>query len=158
MNTQTLLERYLEQCQNVLKENSRVLGFLKKQSIYEPYIFDNFSLGYADGLLLDLIGENKELLLSCEKLGLIHNGKEYFRNTLVIPIYDENKVIVNLVGYNIHPQSKNRMIFLNESGIFNGAFISNTRELIFTSSPIESLFLIQHDSPNTTFLFGDGNN
>ena len=31
----------------------------------------------------------------------------------------------------------------------------NTREIILTAGPIESLFLIQHDFPNTTFLFGD---
>jgi len=113
MNTQTFLERYIEHCQSALRENEKVLGFLKNHGIYEQYLFENFSLGYSNGSLLELIGENKELRQLCEQIGILQKGKELFRNTLLVPIYDENKAVINIVGFNIHPQSKNRMTILN---------------------------------------------
>jgi len=89
------------------------------------------------------------------RIGIIKNGKEIFKSCIIIPIYNENKVVINIAGYNIYPQSKNNFISLNDSGIFNQSFLKNMREIIFTESPLEALLLIQNDYPNTTFLFGD---
>ena len=155
MNKQDIYERYFQICNSNLKKNNRVLSILKKNGIYENYIFENFDIGYANGKLIELIGVNVELKRKFSEIGIIKNGKEMFKNYITIPIYDGNKVAVDIIGYNIYPQSKNRIISLNDSGIFNQSFLMNTREVIFTENPLEALLLIQNDYPNTTFLFGD---
>ena len=155
MKSQEILNRYFSICHNNLMRNNRMFALLKNRGIYEEFIFENFSLGYSNGELLNIIGENEKLKENFEKIDVLKNGKEVFKSCITIPIYDENKSVVNIVGYNIYPKSKNKLIALNDAGIFNLAFLKNVREIIFTEDPIEALFLIQNDYSNATFIFGD---
>jgi hypothetical protein len=101
--------------------------------------------------------ESGLFMLVCEKsrLGILRNGKELLQHRLIIPITDENKAAVNLVAISLHPQSKHRVIALNDSGIFNQSFLGKTTEIVCTEDPLEALLLIQQDVPNTIFLFGN---
>jgi len=154
-NTEIICERYTAICNNHIKENSRILTYLKNQGIYENYIFENFCIGYSNGRLVELIEENDEIEEKLSEIGIINQSREIFKSCVTVPIYDENKIIVNIIGYKVYSKNKNRLIFLNDSGIFNQPFLINTREIIFTENPLEALLLIQNDYPNTTFLFGD---
>jgi len=100
MNKQEYFKKYIELCSSNIKENKRVLALLKSLGIYENYIFDNFSLGFSNGNLIELIGDNQELIDFFTETGILKNGKEEFINHLTIPIYDENKAIINIVFYN----------------------------------------------------------
>lgn len=152
MNINKLLDRYIEYYQPILQENKRILTFLKNEGVYERFIFDNFKLAYSDGSITDMILENAELHKQCEQIGLIKNIKDVFSNYLLIPVLDTNKNIVDIAGYNLYPQSKNKLIFLNNEGIFNQPFLINQNELILTENPIQTFNLIQNDYPNTTFM------
>jgi len=105
-----ILKKYVSVCRNNLIENNRILTFLKKHSIYENYIFGNFCIGYSNGELIDLIGENEKLKEKLTGIGIFKKGEEIFKSCIIVPIYDENKTIINIVGYNIYPQSKNKLI------------------------------------------------
>ncbi len=155
MKIQTVLDKYINICFNNLTENYRVLSLLKNQGVYESFIFENFLIGYSNGKLSDLIGENGDLIKMFAEMGISKNSKEIFKSCITIPIYEENKSVVNIIGYNIYPKSKNKLLYLNDAGIFNQGFLRNVREIIFTENPIEALFLIQNDYSNTTFIFGD---
>ena len=128
MNKQEYLSKYIELCNSNLRENKKALALLKNLGIYENYIIDNFNIGYSAGSLLELIGENKTLIDFFTEIGIIKNSKEEFTNNLTIPIYDENKVIVNIAFNNPYPQSKNKLQFLNSTGIFNSNFLKNNSE------------------------------
>jgi len=154
MNNNEILERYILICCNNIKGNPRVLNLLRKYGIFEPFIFENFCLGYSGGGLLESVGDNVPLKQHLEKIGILKNEKELFKSCMTIPIYDENKAVVNIIGYPIYANSKKRIIILNDSGIFNQPFLKNVKEIIFTENPLEALFLIQSDYSNTTFLFG----
>jgi hypothetical protein len=155
MNKQDYLKKYIEICNDNLKGNSRILSLLKNLGIYESYLFENFSIGYSAGSIIDIIGNNEELKAFFTEVGIIKNNKEEFSNYLTIPVYNENKAIVNIAFFNPHPQCKNKLQFLNNDGIFNSSFLKNNKEVIITISPIETLLLIQANYPNTTFLTGD---
>ena len=157
MNKQEILNKYVNLCNQNLKENQKALSLLKNQGIYEPFIFDNFNIGYADGNILKTIGDNKEILEIFTELGLIKNNREIFINNIIIPVYNENKAIINIAFYNPYPQSKNKIQFLNDKGIFNSQFLKNNKEIILTQNPIETFLLIQKDYPNATFLIGNDN-
>jgi hypothetical protein len=155
MNKQDYLKKYIELCQNNLKDNNKALSLLKNIGIKEQYILTNFNIGYTSGNLTELIGTNKDLTKYFSDVGIIINGKEAFTNYITIPICDENKAIVNIAYYNPHPQSENKLRFLNSEGIFNSAFLKNNSEIILTYSPIEALVMIQSNIPNVTFVSGD---
>ena len=155
MLAEKLFERYVSACCSNLVENRRVLALLRNKGVYESYVFDNFSLGYSNGSLIETIGKNEMLRENLEKIGILNNGKEVFKSCITIPIFDENKTIINIAGYNFYPNSKNKILSLNDSGIFNQPFLKTVGEIIFTENPLEALLLIQNDFPNTTFLFGD---
>ena len=155
MNKQEYLKKYAELCCLNLKENKRILALVKNLGVFENYIFDNFQIGYSNGNLIETIGENKDLIDCFTEIGIIKNNKEEFTNHLTFPIYDNNKAIVNVAYYNPHPQSKNKLQFLNSNGIFNSSFLKNNPEVILTESPIDALLLIQNNYPNTTFLIGE---
>jgi len=125
MNNQEILERYIQLCIKGLAENTRVSSVLKKQGLTEPFIFETFRLGHSGGSLTELINGNGDLNARCEKLGLLSKGKETLAGFITIPILDEQKVVVNIAGYNAYPQAKSKIKCLNHEGIFNQAFLQN---------------------------------
>jgi len=155
---QEILERYISICQSNLENNQRALSFLKRQGISESFIFENFRIGYAEGNLIEILGDNDELGSTLENMGILKQGNEALKSCITIPVFDSNNTVENIVGYNIFPQAKQRIIYLNETGIFNSHFIRNTQDVILTESPIEALFLIQNDIPNVTFANGENQN
>ena len=154
MNKSQILQRYIDLYNNKLKGNKKILNLLKDQGISEGFIIENFNLGFPDGSLLDSIGNNKELLEKFTELGIIKNNKEVYLNHLIIPIY-EDKGIENIIFYNLASNSANNVSYLFDKGIFNNAFLRNTKEIVLTESPIDTLILLQNNFPNTTFLYGD---
>ena len=155
MKSTEILERYLKICKDNLEGDSRVLSLLRGKGIYESFLIDNFSLGFSNGALTELIEKDQGLIRMFEKAGILNNGKDVLKNRLIIPLFDENRSLVNIVGFSLHPKSKRKLIFLNPSGIFNQAFLKNSQEIILTESPVEALLLIRNDYPNVTFLMGD---
>ena len=87
-NNHEIIEKYVQLCNRNVKENNHVLSLLKKYGIYENYIFENFCIGYSNGMLIDLIGGNEELKGTLVEVGLLKNGRELFKNYLTFPIYD----------------------------------------------------------------------
>ena len=154
MKMYEVLERYVNISSSSLQANNRVLSSLRNHGITEPFLFESFSLGYANGSIPEMGKESEELNQKLSACGLLKNGKEIFKNRLIIPIYDENRVLVNIVGYSLHPQAKSKLIWLKPIGIFNSAFLQNSSEIVLTDNPLHTLKLIQQDYPNTTFLFG----
>jgi len=150
-----LLVYYITHCQKTLADNAQAQRFLKQSGISEGFVVDTFQLGFSDGSVCDLCSENEQLRAELERLELLKNGKEFFKGCITIPVMDESKEPVNIVGYGINPRKKERMLSLRPDGIFNGSFLRNCSEVILTQSPISALFLIAVDIPNTTFMFGD---
>ena len=155
MAVQAVLERYISFCNAQLEKNDRALAFLKRHGVSERFIFDSLQIGYSDGNIEELIGGNDELNQRLTKIGIVKNGKEVYKSRLIIPIFDDNKATVNFAAYSIHPQSKNKFLFLNDSGIFNQSALKNAAEILLTDSPLEALVLIEHGYSNVTFISGN---
>ena len=154
MNKQALLKKYVEQCHETLMNDDRLLEHLKRRGINERFIFESFTLGFADNTLHNQLGENEFLLNTYEELGIIQNGKEQLSDLLTIPIYDENKFIVNIIGCNLSIGKNQTIISLSDEGVFNAPFLKNNKDLVFADSPIDCFLLIQNDLHNATFLYG----
>jgi hypothetical protein len=155
MTGSAVLERYISYCSSNLEKNERAFAWLKRHGISEGFIFENFQIGFSTGNIVELAGGNDDLNERLADLGVVRNGKEIFKNRLIIPIVDGNKVPVNIAAYSIHPQTKNKLLFLNDTGIFNQSFLQNVGEIVLTETPVGALLLIQNDCPDATFISGD---
>ena len=98
MHHSELFDRYIDQCRVTLAGNSRVLSLLKAKGLTDAHIIENFKIGYADGTLAERIGENTELLSQLERGGILHNGKEVLKGRIIIPLFDKDKRLANLLG------------------------------------------------------------
>ena len=114
MKKNELLGRYVSICRNNLDENSKIKSMLNSYGISERFIFDNFNLGYSNGSILELIAGNKELKEGFSTLGLLENNKDIFKNYIILPISDEDKQIVNIIGYSLSARKKEKTINLNK--------------------------------------------
>ena len=154
MTNANILDRYCQYYHKQLLDNERILNLLKKNGIFEPYIIENFMLGYSNGSIVQMITKSDELADKSRQLGLVTNNKDTFSNFLIIPVFDENKTPVNIAGYNLYPQSKNKFILLNNSGIWGESYLKNCREVLFTNNPLQALGLVHNDYTNATFFIG----
>lgn len=155
MTNQEILTLYVKHYAKKECFNKRVVTLLDNCGLREVHIFSNFHIGYSDGSVIQLIDSNPELVERFEKLGLLANGKDALINHVLVPVLDLNKAIVNIAGYNPYPQTKNKVIYLNNEGIFNEAYLKHQEDVILTETPIEALVFIQTGYANTTFLMPD---
>ncbi len=159
MNRQEILKRYVELCSSNIKENEKILSLLKKSGITESYIFDNFQIGFSNGTLTEVLGDNKTLIDAFCDIGILKNVKDKFTETFIncitVPIFDSNKAVTNIAFFSPYPQSKNGLQFLNETGIFNEGFLKTNNQVYLTTTPLEAFLMIQTGYPNTTFLTND---
>jgi hypothetical protein len=155
MNRSEILERYIEICREKLVTHQRALRCLEQAGVTKPFVFESYRIGFSDGTVTDFANENQELAEALERAGIIENGRDRLRNCIIIPILDETKTPVNLVGYSIYPQRKPRMISLNDEGVFNGPYLRHVNDILLTQEPLHALALIEREIPNTTFVFGD---
>ena len=85
-----------------LYANDKALSYLHKRGLENIQNYERFMIGYADGSLLEKIGENQRNALI--ELGIINSaGREHFRGCVIFPIYDDSGVVVGMYGRAIEP-------------------------------------------------------
>ncbi|MCP4022295.1 MAG: hypothetical protein GY729_10670, partial [Desulfobacteraceae bacterium] len=86
-----LLARVTEYYQHTMGQNPRGLNYLKEErGIRENQSLKDFGAGYADGTLLGILPEDKEIIASLKRIGILNSrGKEFFGNCAVFPLYSE---------------------------------------------------------------------
>ena len=128
--------------------NNLALDWLKDHGITDQGIYETYQIGFADGSLLEITGDNqkKELI----KLGILNdNYYEHFNNCITIPVYDENKQIVELHVIDITTNKFIKPIILNGvPALFNQRVIKVYDEVILTEDFIDALSLLQLDIKN----------
>ena len=85
-----------------LYEDPRALDYLHKRGLENLQNYDRFKLGFADGSLLNVIGESQKQTLM--EIGILSDrGSEHFKNCIIFPIVDELDQVVGMYGRAIEP-------------------------------------------------------
>ena len=126
MTDHEALTLYITHCQETLSHNSTILKKLNKEVITENFIFETFKIGFSDGSIAEKVKDAEEAQSALQKCGILEKGKDRFKSFLIIPIFDENKVPVNIVGYSFHPNKKQKLTWLKDTGIFNSRFLQKS--------------------------------
>ena len=149
------LNKITEYYHKKLYENQKATDYLTKRGLKTPEIIKRFKIGFSDGSLLSIIGENQKHDLI--KAGIVHEkGFEVFRNCLVFPIFDDNDNTIGLYGRNISDSAKVKHLYLKgkHRGIFNRKVSKVYDEIILTESIIDALSLIEIGFDNVQSVYG----
>lgn len=151
VNTAAVFEQYIDRCHEQLFDNEKALRLLARAGITERFVLESFRIGFADGSLPEQVEGNTELYARCESLCLISRSAETLRNRIFIPILNDERAPVGLVGVAISARAKERVIAIGESGVFNAPFLRNTDEIVVVDDPLRALLLIQNGIDSATF-------
>src|SRR3990172_3085605 len=88
-----------------LYENPQALEYLHKRGLENVQNYERFKIGFADGSLLNVIGETQKETLKAIGF-LAERGSEHFRNCVTFPIVDELGQVVGIYGRNIEEPPK----------------------------------------------------
>ena len=155
MTTRETLTYYIDSCKRTRTTDTRARRFLERHRMSDNTLGENFAIGFSDGKTVERVEGNKQMREALEKAGIIKNGMDVFAGSLVFPVLDENKEVINIVGYSINERKKHRMQWLSPEGMFNGAFLSHCTQIILTDNPLHTLLLMSADIHQVTFFFGD---
>jgi DNA primase len=146
-----------------LYENEKALEYLHQRGFDDLQLYDRFKIGYADGSLLEIIGESQKATLKGFGI-LTDRGSEHFKNCVTFPIIDELGQSVGMYGRSIDPDAKTcaergrSMPHLYLRGKHKGVFHRKASkvydEIILTESIIDALSLIELGVENVQSIYG----
>ena len=152
-----------------LYENPKAIEYLKQRGFKTPELYERYQIGFADGSLLNIIGETQRNELI--EAGILNQKAdsskvwEHFNNCVIFPIIDENGQPVSFYGRDISEDSnpvtstgrafKHRYLKGTHKGIWNRkASKVYADELILTESIIDALSLIELGFQNVQPIYG----
>ena len=152
-----LLARVIGYYQHTFTEDQRGLDYLKNRGITNSQTFTDFSTGFVNGSLKNILPDDPEVIKTLKNLGILNQkGNETFYNCVVFPIFDKDGAIVNLYGRNIDPENGVNHLYLvgSRSGIVNRQAVKRSSSIILTESIIDALTLYDQGFTNVIPAYG----
>jgi RHS repeat-associated protein len=111
LSKEDLLLKIIKFYTQQLQFSEEAKTFLEKRELTIKEVVSQFQMGYSTGELNSFLREDELILGLAKELGVLDSkGCEYFENHLVIPIYDDEKKVVDLEGLNLETGQKKRLI------------------------------------------------
>ncbi len=138
-----------------LFDHPEALEYLKKRGLTNTEHYERFQIGFADGGLNLVIGENQKQALTDAGI-LNEKGREHFLNCLIFPIFNDNNQTIGFYGRDINDSSgfKHRYLKGPHSGVFNRKASKVYDEIILTECIIDCLSLIEIGFENVQPIYG----
>lgn len=135
-------------------ESPAAIKALKGLEISDPETIESFGMGWCSGNALKAAsGEQKE---TYRQHGLIVRGAEIFFNCIVLPVYNDKDVIVDLYGIRQYATKGNARKYIvwqkSPQGLLGGSCLPVYPEIILADSPFLGLHIRQYGYPNVVSL------
>lgn len=156
--TNGILKEVMDWYSGKLNSNAEAKAYLEQRALFDAELLTGFGIGFADGSLLEVIGEERKAELV--SIGILNEKEgrvwEHFGNCVVIPLLDENGQIAGVYGRSIDDKSsfKHRYLKGTHRGIFNRKASAVYNEIILTESIFDALSLIKLGFDNTQSIYG----
>jgi hypothetical protein len=139
-------------------------AYLEKRGITDAGLFTRHRIGYAYGLLVDLLPKDGQLKEELQALGVLLDnpstgsgqvGHERFAGCVVFPVCDPDGCITTLYGRFTGAGSK-RHLFLPErpTGLWNAVALKTYPEIILVESVIDALSVMMAGHHNVIAIQG----
>lgn len=159
------VEMCLSQYEAALKSNSSAMDYVYRQRRLSKCVCERFKVGFCDRTLGKMLPDSESfegamIRGALQRFGLIKpNGRELFRGSITIPIYDEHNQLIDVYGRKIsNNQRKDVNLRLSIHGkavsFFNAYALQDHKEVILCSTPVEALSLISCGVENVISAVG----
>lgn len=153
-----LLLRTIEFYRRCFAEDKRGQKYMaQKRGITQAGLYEQFSIGYSDGKLLEAIPAEGEVVSGLKALGLLtEKGREFFRGSVVFPVFDEENQPVHLYGRKVNEKAALPHLYLagDHRGVWNWNCLRQNPEIILVESIIDALSVYQAGFRNVIPLYG----
>ena len=168
MEERELMLRVVDYYHETLKASPEALGYLERRGLRSAEAIDRFKLGFANrtlGLRLPAKTrkEGAELRARLAKLGIIREetGHEHFNGSLVVPIFDAARDVVEMYGRkitsNLRPGTPLHLYLPGpHRGVWNVDALRESKEIILCESLIDALTFWCAGIRNVTTSYGVG--
>ncbi len=164
---QALLAQAIDYYHERLKQTPEALSYLQKRGLNDSALIERFKLGFADRTLgLRLPEKNRkagaEIRGRLQKIGLWRaSGHEHFNGSIVIPVISDSGEITEVYGRKIteglRPGTPDHLYLPGpHRGVWNGAALSNSKEIILCEAFIDALTFWHAGFHNVTASYGVG--
>ncbi len=155
-NTIELLKSVTDFYHKTFFEDKRGFEYLRGRGIKSDEVIRSFKIGFVNGSMRKNLSYASPMLKDLKILGILNaEGNEFFYNSIVIPLLDEDGNVVSLYGRNI---SQKRHLYLKgpHRGLVNyqGAF--GTDKVILTEAVLDALSLYELGIRNVIPCYGTG--
>lgn len=151
-----LLARVIDFYHAAFCEDSRATGYLASRGITDKQIFSDYTIGLANGTLLNVLPDKGEIMQQLQELGILNGkGNEHFYNCVTFPLYDLAGNPVGIYGRRIEGEGAHHLYLPGErKGLFNRQAAKSNQVIHLTESVIDSLTLIGAGIKNTVPCYG----
>ncbi len=149
--------RVISYYQHTFAEDPTGLNYLKNRGVTNNQSLTDFSTGFANATLLNILPEDNEIIKSLKKIGILNTrGKEVFYNCVVFPLYNDKGAVVNLYGRNIDEDCNIKHLYLpgKRNGLVNRQAAKRSQTLLLTESIIDALTLYDQGFKNVMPIYG----
>ncbi|MFH1147445.1 MAG: CHC2 zinc finger domain-containing protein [Pseudomonadota bacterium] len=155
-----LLSRVIDFYHTALTEDLRARDYLVGRGITDNALFSAFKIGFSNGMLLNVLPGDGEILAQLKDLGILNDkGHEHFYGCVTFPLYDLSGNPAGIYARRIpemHHGNGPDHLYLSgpRRGIFNRQAAVLHKEIILTEAVIDSLTLINAGIRNTIPCYG----
>lgn len=144
-----LLRQVFEYYHETLGRTPRALEYLRKRGLADPDVIDTFQIGFSNRTLGFRIPDAKtieggSIRGQLQRAGVLRpSGHELLRGSLVFPVFDENKNVVDAYGrkitYPLRSGTAYHVTMADEpQGLCNTDALERSQEIILCKSPVEA--------------------
>ena len=162
---QKLLNQVVEFYHETLKQSPEGLSYLESRNLKNAEMIDHFKLGLSNRTLCYRLPEKsrkhgEEIRTRLNKLGILRSsGHEHFNGSLIIPIFDENKNVVEIYGRKIRNDLRKGTPFHlylpgPHKGVWNIEALKASGTIILCESLIDALSFWCYGFRNVTYSYG----
>jgi len=143
INRTHLLNRVVLFYHKTFCEDPRAMEYLKSRGITDNALFADFTIGYSNGTLLNIIPDEGDIREALKEIGILNErGHEMLYGCAVFPLFDENKDCVGLYGRKITDNEPAHLYLPGpRRGVFNYQAAKRSKSIILTESIIDALTL-----------------
>jgi len=137
-------------------EDKRGIEYLRGRGLRSEELYRSFKIGFVNGSMRKNLSYTSPLMKDLKEIGILNNeGNEFFYNSVVIPLLDEDGNIVSLYGRNI---SQKRHLYLKgpHKGLVNRQGAYGTDKVILTEAVLDALSLYELGVRNVIPCYGTG--
>ncbi|MBI4866241.1 MAG: toprim domain-containing protein [Candidatus Wallbacteria bacterium] len=155
--SQEVLSRLVKHWQQALARFVKAQAYLKGRGLWVRELLVALCIGYSSGKLPQMLPRDGKIRRQLIRMGILNQkANEFFYKRLVIPIVDENGVLVNVYGRAIDPEAETPHLYLPgpHRGVFNLAGIREAPMVIVTEALLDAVSLLVLGFLNTTSSYG----